>query len=80
MSVISEVGYYARCGTWGLLWVNRGTDANRLNDFLTFMFIAILNSGKQIFGMRKPSKFHVPGWNELAKVLNVQWPEVLNVP
>ena len=48
----------------GLLRVNRGADANRLDDLLTFMSNAILNSGKDIFGMKKPSKFNVPGWNE----------------
>ena len=53
----------------GLLLVNRGTDTNRLNDLLTFMSNAILKSGKQIFGMGKPSKFNVPGWNERAKEL-----------
>ena len=52
----------------GLLRVNRGTDANRLTDFLTFMLNAIFKSGKQIFGMRKPSKFNEPGWNEQAKL------------
>ena len=48
----------------GLLRVNRGVDANRLDDLLTFMSNAILKSGKDIFGMQKPSKFNVPGWNE----------------
>ena len=48
----------------GLLRVNRGTDANRLTDLLAFMSNAILKSGNQMFGMRKPSKFIVPGWNE----------------
>ena len=48
----------------GLLQVNRGSDLNRLTDFLTFISNAILKSGKQIFGMRRPSKFNVPGWNE----------------
>ena len=48
----------------GVLRVNRGTYANRLTDLLTFMSNAILKSGKQIFGMLKPSKFNVPGWNE----------------
>ena len=47
----------------GLLWVNRGVGANRL-DLLTFMSNAILKSVKEIFGMQKPSKFNVPGWNE----------------
>ena len=45
----------------GLLRVNRGADANRLDDLLTFMSNAILKSGKEIFGMQKPSKFNVPG-------------------
>ena len=56
----------------GLLRVNRGTDANRLDDLLTFMSNAILDTGKQIFGVRKPSKFNVPGWNERAKELNAR--------
>ena len=30
----------------GLLRVDRGADANRLNDLLAFMSNAILNSGK----------------------------------
>ena len=45
----------------GLLRVNRGADANRLDDLLTFMSNVILKSGKDIFGMQKPSKFNVPG-------------------
>ena len=44
-----------------LLWVNSGADANRLDDLLTFKSNAILKSGKDIFGMQKPSKFNVPG-------------------
>ena len=56
----------------GLLWVNRGADANILNDLLPFRSNAILKSGKEIFGMPKPSKFNVPGWNEWAKELNAQ--------
>ena len=44
----------------GLLWVNRGTDANRLNDLLTFMSNVILKSIKEIFGIRKHAKFNVP--------------------
>ena len=45
----------------GLLRVNRGSDVNRLTDLLTFLSNAILKSGKKIFGVRKPSKFNVPG-------------------
>ena len=48
----------------GLLRVNRGTDANRLNDLLTFMSNAILKSGKEIFGMRKASKLNFELWKE----------------
>ena len=62
----------------GLLRVNRGADANRLNDLLTFMSNAILKSGKEIFGMRKFSKFNVPGWNERAKELNAQYREAVS--
>ena len=51
----------------GLLRVDRGAVANRLDDLLTFMSNAILKSSKDIFGMQKPSKFNVPGWNERAK-------------
>ena len=47
-----------------LLRVSRGMNSSRLNDLLTFMSNAILKSGKEIFGMRKPSKFNMPGWNE----------------
>ena len=50
--------------------VNRGADANRLDDLLTFISNAILKGGKDIFGLQKPSKFNVPWWNELAKELN----------
>ena len=45
----------------GLLRVNKGGDANKLDDLLTFMSNAILKTGKDIFGMQKPSKFNVPG-------------------
>ena len=54
----------------GLLRVNRGADANKLDDLLTFMSNAILKSGKDIFGMQKLSKFNVPGWNERAMEFN----------
>ena len=50
-----------------------GTDANGLTDLLTFKSNAILKSGKQIFGMREPSKFNVPGWNERAKELHARY-------
>ena len=46
---------------------------NKLTDLLIFISNAILNSGKQIFWMRKPSKFNVPGWNERAKELNARY-------
>ena len=36
------------------------------------MLNAILKSCKQIFGMRKPSKFNVPAWNERTKELNAR--------
>ena len=39
---------------------------------------AILKSGKQIFGMRKPSIFNVPGWNERAKELNARYMEAVS--
>ena len=48
------------------------------NDLLTFMANAILKSGKEIFGMWKPSKFNVPQWNELAKGLNVRHREAVS--
>ena len=47
----------------GLLGINRGADANGLDDLLTFMSNARLKSGKDIYRMHKPSKFNVPGWN-----------------
>ena len=62
----------------GLLRVNRGADANRLDDLLIFMSNAILKSGKDIFGMQKPSKFNVPGWNKRAKELNARYREALS--
>ena len=58
-----------------LLRVNSGADANRLDDLLTFMSNGILKSGKDLFGMQKPSKFNVPGWNERAKELNARYRE-----
>ena len=45
---------------------------------LTFMSDAILKSLKQIFGMRKPSKFNVPGWNERAKESNARYREAMS--
>ena len=39
---------------------------------------AILKSGKEIFGMRKPSKLNVPGWNERAKKLNARYREAVS--
>ena len=62
----------------GLLLVNRGMDTNRFTDLLTFFSNAIPKSGKQIFGMCKPSKFNVPGWNERAKELNARYREALS--
>ena len=62
----------------GLLRVNRGLDVNRLTYLLTFISNAILKSGKQIFGMRKPSKFNAPGWNERAKELNARYREAVS--
>ena len=62
----------------GLLRVNRGSDVNRLTDLLTFISNVILKSGKQIFWMRKPSKFNVPGWNERAQELNARYREAVS--
>ena len=62
----------------GLLRVNRGADANTLDDLLTFMSNAILKSGKDIFVMQKPSKFNVPRWNKLAKELNARYREAVS--
>ena len=39
---------------------------------------AILKSGKEIFGMQKPSKFNVSGWNERAKELNARYREAVS--
>ena len=63
---------------WGLLRVNMGADANRLDDLLTFMSNAILKRGQDIFGMQKPSKFNVPWWNGLAKELNARYREAVS--
>ena len=62
----------------GLLRVNRGADANRLDDLLTFMSNSILKSVKNVFGMQKPSKFNVPLWNERAKELNARYREAVS--
>ena len=59
----------------GLLHVNRGWDVNRLTDLLTFMSNAIRKSSNQIFGIRKHSKFNVPGWNDRTKELNGRYRE-----
>ena len=61
-----------------LLQVNRGADANKLDDLLTFMSNAILKSGKNIIGKQKPSEFNVPGWNERAKELNERYREAVS--
>ena len=61
----------------GPLQVNRGADANRLNDLLTFMSNAILKRNKEKFGMWKLSKFNVPWWNERANELNAQYWEAV---
>ena len=60
------------------LRVNRSTDANKLTDLLTFMANTILKSSQQTFGMRKSSKFNVPGWNERAKELNARYMEAVS--
>ena len=38
----------------------------------------IHKSGKQIFGIRKPSKFNVPEWNEGANELNARYREAVS--
>ena len=48
------------------------------NVLLTFMSNAILKSGKEIFEMRKPSKFNVRMWNERAKELKAQYREAVS--
>ena len=45
---------------------------------LTFISNAILKSGEQIFGTRKPSKFNVTGWNERAMELNARYREAVS--
>ena len=45
---------------------------------LSFMSNAILKSGKQIFDVRKPPKFNVPGWNERAEELNARYTEAVS--
>ena len=62
----------------GLLRVNRGADANWLNDLLIFMSNAILKSRKEIFRIQKPSKFNVPGWNEWGEEFNAQYMEAVS--
>ena len=54
------------------------TDANMLNDFLTFISNSIPMSGKEIFGIWIPSKFNVPGWNRQSKELNARYREVVS--
>lgn len=53
-----------------LLGMNERSDSERLNDLYGCMRQCILIAGRRVFGMRKPSKFNVPGWNERAKELN----------
>ena len=36
-----------------------------------------VKSRNDIFGMHKPSKFNVPGWNERAKELNARYMEAV---
>ena len=60
-----------------------GPDTNRLTDLQTCTSNTILKSGKKIFGMRKPSKFNVPGWNELAKEFSASYMQAVshwNIP
>ena len=83
-SCIAEVHGYQRLDSMldvapaGLLRVNRGADENRLDDLLPFMSNAILKSSKEIFGMQKPSKFNLPGWNDRANELNAQYREAVS--
>ena len=67
-----------RCGTFGTVAGQQGSGANTLDDLLTFISNAILKSGKDIFGMQKPSKFNVPGWNERAKELDARYREAVS--
>ena len=56
----------------------KSTEARKqigFNDFLTFMLNAKHKSGKEIFWMRKPSKFNVPESNERTKELNARYRE-----
>ena len=62
----------------GLLRVNRGADANRLDDLLTFMSNVILKSGKDVFEMQKSSKFNVQGGNKRANELNARYWEAVS--
>ena len=39
---------------------------------------AILKSGKDIFGMQKPSKLNVPGWNVQAKEFNARYSQAVS--
>ena len=59
MSVYQRLDSMLDAAPSGLLRDNRGEDANRLDDLLPFLSNAILKIGKEIFGMRKPSKFNV---------------------
>ena len=51
------------------------TDAQRLNDLLTFISNGITHSGKETFGIWKPSKLNVSWWNEWTKELNAGYRE-----
>ena len=71
---------YARCGSWEAYCESTGaqTQICLLICQHACMSNAILKSGKQIFRMRKPSKFNVPGWNERAKELNARYREAVS--
>ena len=68
-------------GDWGavprrLLRVNRAR--TQIGLMLKFTSNAIHKSGKEIFGMWKPSTFNMPGWNERANELNAQYREAVS--
>ena len=63
----------------GLLRVNRGADANKLDDLLTFMSNAILKSGKDIFGMGSETfKIHCTRVEWQEKALNARYREAVS--
>ena len=57
----------------GLLQLNRGMDANRLNDLSTFISNAMLKSDKQIYGDEESFKIQCAWMEWASKIVECHW-------